>query len=75
MYGNNMYNYVSNIKSNTTDSSKQIENLLKSRNEMSTVKEKKKKEKKIQYKRWRFRETWNKKTFTGFKLEAIGPYR
>lgn len=42
---------------------------------MSTVKEKKKKEKKIQYKRWRFRETWNKKTFTGFKLEAIGPYR
>lgn len=28
---------------------------------MSTVKEKKKKEKKIQYKRWRFRETWNKK--------------
>lgn len=45
MYGNNMYNYVSNIKSNTTDSSKQIVNLLKNRNEMSTVKEKKKERK------------------------------
>lgn len=56
MYGNNMYNYVSNTKSNTTDSSKQIVNLLKRTNEMSTVKEKKKKEKKIQYKRWRFRD-------------------
>lgn len=42
---------------------------------MSTVKEKKKKEKKIQYKRWRFRETWNKKHSLALNLRPYGPYR
>lgn len=49
MYGNNMYMYVI-LNPTQQIQVKQIENLLKSRNEMSTVKEKKEKKRKYSIK-------------------------